>query len=99
MKTTKIPKLKPEEKEMIIRNHFQKLEGEKKITEVLTKVVNRLMLAFLAVCNVIAGGIFFVVALKTKSSFFFLMAVSAIITSIMVSFGYINSEKKTKKRN
>ena len=100
MKKVKIPKLKPEEKELIIKNYFLKKDGEKRITEVLNNAINIIMLAFLAVCNVIVAGIFFVVTLKTGSSFAAIMTISAICTSIMISYNYVNvANYRTKKRN
>ena len=98
MKQVKIPKLKPEEKEEIIKNYFQKKEGDKRIATILNNVINAIMLAFLAVCNVIVAGVFFMVALKTKSSFAALMSVSAICTSIVISYAYVQAAKENHKR-
>ena len=98
MKQVKIPKLKPEEKEEIIKNYFQKKEGDKRIAETIQAVINAIMLAFLAVCNVIVAGVFFMVALKTKSSFAALMSISAICTSVVISYAYVQTAKENHKR-
>jgi len=100
MKKVKIPKLKPEEKEEIIKGYFKKIESKKRSIKVLNSFINSLVMAFLAMCNIIIAGLFFVVTIKTRSSFLEILTISAICTSVMVSHSFITVlNKKIKKRD
>ena len=98
MKRIKIPKLKPEEKEEIIKDYFKKKESEKNISESITHIINIMVWAFLAVCNIITAGLFFIVAIKLQNSFVGLLGVSAICTSVLMSYNYIKYTIEKKKR-
>lgn len=98
MKKVKIPKLKPEEKEQIIENYFRKKEGDKKVAETIQTVLSTCTLAFLAVFNIIVAGVFFLVAVKTKSGFATVMVISSVCTSVLISNFYVQFAKQTKKK-
>lgn len=99
MKTTKVPKLKPEEKEQIIKNHFQKIEGEKRLSKVMTHALTTIALAFLVVTNILAVGVLFIAASITKSSFGFMLSMGVMISAVIMCHSFVEHNiKKNKKR-
>jgi len=94
MRKVKIPKLKAEEKEEIIKEYFRKKEGEIRVAEGITTSINLISLAFLAVGNILTAGLFFLVAAKIQSVFLGVLGISAICTSVLMSYTCVNYVKK-----